>query len=231
NDFFSAGNLGIAMLIFGILAILVITPILTYLYGKRWYCSWVCGCGGLAETAGDPFRQLSDKSRAAWKFERWIVHLMLVFVVLMTIAVVATYLGENAGEFWLTRDLFLLFSAGSLTLLFSLIMIFKRKQLASDAKYAATGLLILIIGIMGINYFSGNWNLFFFDAYKLREWYGFFIGAAFSGVIGVGFYPILGNRVWCRFGCPMAAVLGMQQRLFSRFRITTNGGQCISCGN
>src|SRR5690606_16993889 len=87
NDFFSAGNLGIAMLIFGILAILVITPILTYLYGKRWYCSWVCGCGGLAETAGDPFRQLSDKSRAAWKFERWIVHLVLVFVVLMTIAV------------------------------------------------------------------------------------------------------------------------------------------------
>ena len=32
-------------------------------------------------------------------------------------------------------------------------------------------------------------------------------------------------------GCPMAAVLGMQQRLFSKFRITTNGGQCISCGN
>ncbi|MFT5437869.1 MAG: Pyruvate/2-oxoacid:ferredoxin oxidoreductase delta subunit, partial [Ulvibacter sp.] len=30
---------------------------------------------------------------------------------------------------------------------------------------------------------------------------------------------------------PMAAILGMQQRLFSKFRITTNGGQCISCGN
>jgi Pyruvate/2-oxoacid:ferredoxin oxidoreductase delta subunit len=29
----------------------------------------------------------------------------------------------------------------------------------------------------------------------------------------------------------MAAILGLQQRLFSRFRITTNGGQCISCGN
>jgi len=41
----------------------------------------------------------------------------------------------------------------------------------------------------------------------------------------------MGSRVWCRFGCPMAAVLGFQQRFFSRFRITTNGGQCISCGN
>lgn len=231
NEFLSSGSLGLAMLIFGILAILVITPILTYFYGKRWYCSWVCGCGGLAETAGDPFRHLSDKRRAAWKFERWIIHLVLVFVILMTIAVVATYLGENAEEFWLTRGFFLLLSAAFLTLLFAVIMIFKRKQLAKDAKYAATGFLLLIIGIMGINFFSGNWNIFFFDAYKLREWYGFFIGAAFSGVIGVGFYPLLGNRVWCRFGCPMAAVLGMQQRLFSRFRITTNGGQCISCGN
>jgi len=61
--------------------------------------------------------------------------------------------------------------------------------------------------------------------------YGFFIGAIFSAVIGVGFYPLMGNRVWCRFGCPMAAILGIFQRTFSRFRITTNGGQCMSCGN
>jgi polyferredoxin len=61
--------------------------------------------------------------------------------------------------------------------------------------------------------------------------YGFFIGAVFAGVIGVGFYPIMGSRVWCRFGCPMAAILGLLQKYASRFRITTNGGQCISCGN
>ena len=65
----------------------------------------------------------------------------------------------------------------------------------------------------------------------LRQWYGFFIGAVFSGVVGVGFYPLLGSRVWCRFGCPQAAILGFVQRFFSRFRITTNGGQCMSCGN
>jgi polyferredoxin len=41
----------------------------------------------------------------------------------------------------------------------------------------------------------------------------------------------MGSRVWCRFGCPQAAILGLFQRLFSRFRITTNGGQCMSCGN
>ena len=219
------------MLLFGIAAIFVITPVLTYFYGKRWYCSWVCGCGGLAETAGDPYRHLSGKSEAAWKFERWIVHSVLVFVVVMTIGVVYSFLGDNPDRFWLTRDLFLWLSAGALILFYALVMIFKKDQLADDAKRAATVFLSVILVIISLNYFFGNSNIFFVNGYELRTWYGFLIGAAFSGVIGVGFYPIFGNRVWCRFGCPMAAVLGMQQRLFSRFRITTNGGQCISCGN
>ena len=164
------GNLGLFMLVWGIALILIISPILTYFYGKRWYCSWVCGCGGLAETAGDPWRQLSDKSLRAWKIERWLIHGVLVFAIIMT-------------------------------------------------------------GMVLYTYYSGSSQVLFFNSYQVREWYGFYIGAAFSGVIGVGFYPMMGSRVWCRFGCPMAAILGLQQRFFSRFRITTNGGQCISCGN
>ncbi|MFI5204136.1 MAG: 4Fe-4S binding protein, partial [Flavobacteriales bacterium] len=61
--------------------------------------------------------------------------------------------------------------------------------------------------------------------------YGIAIGAVFSGILGTGLYPILGNRFWCRFGCPLAAYIGMWQKKKSKFRITTNGGQCISCGN
>ncbi len=60
---------------------LVISPLLTYFFGKRWYCSWVCGCGGLAETLGDPYRQLSDKSLKSWRVERWLVHGVLVFAI------------------------------------------------------------------------------------------------------------------------------------------------------
>ena len=110
-------------------------------------------------------------------------------------------------------------------------MIYRKKQLAKDAKKGAVAYFAIVISLLLISYFSGFGKLFFFDAYQLRSAYGFIIGAIFSGVIGVGFYPIFGNRVWCRFGCPMAAILGFQQRLFSKFRITTNGGQCISCGN
>ncbi|SDK91001.1 4Fe-4S binding domain-containing protein [Salinimicrobium catena] len=226
NEFFSAGTVGMIMLGFGLASIFLITPILTYFYGKRWYCSWVCGCGGLAETAGDPYRHLSDKSRKSWMLERWLIHTILVLVVIMTTAVVYSFLNENPGKYWLTKDAFLIGVAGFLTLLFAGIMIFKRKELAKDAKYGAVGYFVIILAIIALYYSTG-----YSYGHLLREWYGFFIGAAFSGVIGVGFYPIFGNRVWCRFGCPMAAVLGMQQRLFSRFRITTNGGQCISCGN
>ena len=164
-----SGALGMLMLIGGILLIVLGVPLMTYFYGKRWYCSWVCGCGGLAETAGDPYRHLSDKSVKAWKIERWMVHGVLVFAVVMTAVTIINFF---TGYAWLGQS--------------------------TD---------------------------------MLHQWYGFLIGAAFAGVVGVGFYPYMGNRVWCRFGCPLAAYLGIVQRFKSRFRITTNGGQCISCGN
>ncbi len=164
------GFTGWTLLAFSLFMILIASPLLTYYFGKRWYCSWVCGCGGLAETAGDPFRHLSNTSPGAWKLERYMIYSVLFFVIIMTCGVLYSF---KTGE----------------------------------------------SHVLGIS------------TATLRSWYGFGIGAVFSGVIGVGFYPLLGSRVWCRFGCPMAAILGIQQRFFSRFRITTNGGQCISCGN
>ncbi|MDH3627312.1 MAG: 4Fe-4S binding protein [Acidobacteriota bacterium] len=163
-----AGVIGVLLFVWAI-GMFVATPLLTYLFGKRWYCSWVCGCGGLAETLGDPWRQQSDKSTGAWKIERWMIHTVLLIVVFVT------------ASLWIDHRM--------------------------------------------------NGNLYGTWSGSLRKWYGFYIGAIFSGVIGVGFYPVLGSRIWCRFGCPQAAILGIWQRIFSRFRITTNGGQCISCGN
>ena len=165
-----SGAIGIFILVWGTLLTLVIVPVMVYFFGKRWYCSWVCGCGGLAETLGDPFRQHSNKSLNAWKLERWLIHVVLVFSLLMTIVTLYCYF-SGASSF---------------------------------------------IGI------KSQW---------IKDTYSFLIGAWFAGVIGTGFYPIFGNRVWCRFGCPLAAYLGLVQRFKSRFRITTNGGQCISCGN
>ena len=225
------GNLGLFMLFFGIAMIFIISPILTYFYGKRWYCSWVCGCGGLAETAGDSFRHLSNKTDTVWKIERWMIHSVLVFSFVMTIAVIFTFLSNNPEMSFITKDHFIWGIVAFLPVFTGALYLFKRKDLDKDAVFTMLSLVAIIIISLLINYFSGNQNILFIDSNSLREWYGFAIGAAFSGIVGVGFYPILGNRVWCRFGCPMAAILGLQQRLFSKFRITTNGGQCISCGN
>ncbi|MBW2551490.1 MAG: 4Fe-4S binding protein [Deltaproteobacteria bacterium] len=49
-------------------------------------------------------------------------------------------------------------------------------------------------------------------------------------MIGTGLYPVFGPRVWCRNFCPMAAVLGLVQKL-GGYRIKVKPGMCISCGN
>ncbi len=232
KGFIDAGGMGMLMLGFGLAMIFIISPILTYFYGKRWYCSWVCGCGGLAETAGDPFRHLSDKSTKAWKIERWLIHSVLLFSIIMTVGVVYSLLKNNPD--FQFKSIHFLILLGVLNIAFWLM--YKMTNLLNDFAAKAKNIFGGVIGVLTIltviAHFTGNNSaILSIDSYSLRSTYGFLIGSVFSGVIGVGFYPLMGSRVWCRFGCPMAAILGIQQKFFSRFRITTNGSQCISCGN
>ena len=150
---------------------LIVFPIAGYYLGKRFYCSWICGCGGLANTAGEPFRHLSSKSAAAWRFEKYSVYAVLVLAIAATI-VVGPQLGAGAPP------------SG-------------RSPLSRSASRRSTG---------------SGWE------------------RSSPGVLGVGLYPLMGTRVWCRFACPMAALLGLIQK-FGRFRITVKKDMCISCGN
>ena len=50
-----------------------------------------------------------------------------------------------------------------------------------------------------------------------------------AGVIGYGAYFWFSGRVWCRFFCPLAALMHVYAR-FSRFRILADKPKCISCG-
>jgi len=99
-----ATSVGTMMFIWGIVLTLVVVPFFTYYFGKRWYCSWVCGCGGLAETLGDPYRQLSDKSLTAWKYERYIIHGVLVFAIVMTGMVIYTYMTGSSNILFLDSN-------------------------------------------------------------------------------------------------------------------------------
>ncbi len=123
------GNLGMFFFVMGLFMFLIFTPIITYFVGKRWYCSWVCGCGGLAETAGDSFRHLSSKKVSVWKLERWMIHVVMVLVFIMTFATL-------------------------------------------------------------YGYFMGTGSFLGLDIYTyFQKPYGFLIGAAFSGVVGLAFIP------------------------------------------
>jgi len=229
DQLLSAGAIGKWMFYWGLAMIFILSPYLTYRFGKRWFCSWVCGCGGLAETAGDPFRHLSDKSLRAWQVERYLIHSILVLAVAMTIGVVESYL--RTGQYLLTPRLFIALSLLVIALPTTWLLITQRAQLARDARLLLTAVGLLFSLVLINHLLSPDGDIFFVDAATMRKWYGFFIGSLFSGVLGVGLYPLLGSRVWCRFGCPLAAILGIQQKYLSRFRITVNNGQCISCGN
>ncbi len=49
-----------------------------------------------------------------------------------------------------------------------------------------------------------------------------------SGVLGIGLYFWFSGRTWCRFACPLAALMHIYAR-FSRFRIFAEKSKCISC--
>ncbi len=171
-DYFTPGyifKLPLPFILWSFIGSLVLVPLLAVFFGKRWYCSWVCGCGGLANTFGDPWRQLSNKTTAAWRFEKVAIHSVLGICLILT------------------------------------------------------ALLFITWGVAGKNQQLAQFT------YKFQAMYGLIVVAILSGAVGTGMYPIGGTRVWCRFFCPMAALLGLVQKV-GHYRITVKKDMCISCG-
>jgi polyferredoxin len=162
-------SLPLPFILWSVLGSIVLVPVLGVFFGKRWYCSWVCGCGGLANTFGEPWRHLSNKSTAAWRFEKISVHAVL-------------------------------------------------------------GICLLLTGLMFVTWGTGSRYPALAEVTRqFQTFYGLIILAWLSGIIGVGLYPLGGTRVWCRYFCPMAAMLGLVQKVGS-FRIRVKENMCISCG-
>ena len=96
-------------IIAGVIGTFVVIPLLAWKHGKR-FCTWVCGCGGLAETLGDRWRHLSPKGERsrAWEWQAAAV-MLAAFMVGIIIVTVYEYSGENAWwntynylvDFWL----------------------------------------------------------------------------------------------------------------------------------
>ena len=58
--------------------------------------------------------------------------------------------------------------------------------------------------------------------------YSYLVDLWLAGVLGVAFYFHFSGRIWCRFACPLAALMHIYAR-FTRFRIFAEKDKCISC--
>ena len=58
--------------------------------------------------------------------------------------------------------------------------------------------------------------------------YEWFVDLLWAGILGVGLYFWFSGRVWCRFACPLAALMHVYHR-FGQFAILADKKKCISC--
>ncbi len=151
----------------GALVTFVGIPLYVRYQGER-FCSYLCGCGGLAETVGDFWRHLAPRGRTAEK-----MHSIGLIILILAIPVTLLILNDA----W---------------------RLFKPDRFYSAKNFA-------------------------------QNWYSLMVDFWFACVLGVACYPYLGNRVWCRFLCPLRAYMQLLSKWFGRLRIVSNE-KCIGCG-
>ncbi|WP_243637369.1 NAD(P)-binding domain-containing protein [Parashewanella curva] len=99
---------------------------------------------------------------------------------------------------------------------------------------AVTLLIIRILGwIFPDTWMNGMFNLIFKGENSSGQLvngfsYKWIIDVLFAGVLGFGLYFKYSGRTWCRFACPLAALMHIYAR-FSKFAIASEKSKCISC--
>ena len=91
----------------------------------------------------------------------------------------------------------------------------------------AIAFVLLFVRIAGWILPDGNFADRIFDP-VLKDHYKWVVDVFLAGVLGYGVYFWYSGRVWCRFFCPLAALMHIYAR-FSRFAIVADKKKCISC--
>jgi len=88
-------------------------------------------------------------------------------------------------------------------------------------------MLAFVWRILGWSLADGNFFATSFDSLFATPWkYG--VDVFLAGILGVGLYFWFSGRVWCRFFCPLAALMHIFAK-FTRYRIHSDKNRCISC--
>ncbi|HXV12771.1 MAG TPA: NAD(P)-binding domain-containing protein, partial [Candidatus Krumholzibacteria bacterium] len=93
--------------------------------------------------------------------------------------------------------------------------------------FAFALLIFRAIGWIWPGSFAGRWYDYLLTKAPVIN-YVWFVDLLWAGILGVGLYFWFSGHVWCRFACPLAALMHIYTR-FSRFRILADKKKCISC--
>ncbi len=202
---------------------LVLVPLMGIFFGKRWYCSWVCGCGGLANTAGEPFRHLSNKGESAWRFEKVAIHTTLVVAIITTLAVVLSAFvareAQPAGVWWGGHG-----DVGQ----------YRFDPVRSHALVDLAGRLRYYYGVVVVAVLSGAIGVGLYPLGGTRQWCRNFCPmAALLGLIQkFGRYRIRVKDDMCiSCGlCTKACEMGIDVRAYAQANQTFTRASCVGCG-
>lgn len=82
--------------------------------------------------------------------------------------------------------------------------------------------------LFGLALFFHGWKIIVAPSFvdSLRAFQDLAIDLMFGALIGVGAYPFLGTRIWCRYGCPLAGMMRLYGKYSeSKFQVIAND-QC-----
>ncbi len=92
---------------------------------------------------------------------------------------------------------------------------------------------VLLFALVLLCLYIVSWSTDLINAKSLNEYWrnGVWkpvVDFVLAGALGTGLYFWLSGRVWCRFACPLAALMHIYAR-FTKFRIVVEQKKCISC--
>lgn len=99
-----------------------------------------------------------------------------------------------------------------------------RSNVARRLEWVQYGFLAFAV-FFGVILFLHGWNIAVAPSFvsSLRAFQDLAVDLMFGALIGVGAYPFLGTRVWCRYGCPLAGMMRLYGRYSqSKFQVVAN---------
>ncbi|HHM21876.1 MAG TPA: hypothetical protein ENJ20_07610, partial [Bacteroidetes bacterium] len=87
---------------FGLLLTFIAIPLFVRFHGMR-FCTWICGCGGLAETFGDTWRHLSPKGPKSRKWE-FTGPVILAWSFISLFVIIFVFRSDGNNLFWKSYD-------------------------------------------------------------------------------------------------------------------------------